>query len=495
MVSASRRAHGRLSGAVRRARLAWRRFIRRLALSNLFLIAAVVVVAIAMVALGNWIGLYLANSISRGVAETAASSIEALVATPLSELGPERPLSAADRATLDRAFLIGNDAGSTRLLQIRIRDLEGVTIYESFGGIINTDRSDDFAAAVAGRVVSRVSDLPLQGVGPLAGHTLAVLEIHTPLRDPEDGRILAAAELYYSAKSILEIQARAQMDVWALVGLAGLAVIGILYVLVARVSRTLVSQRANLARNLVASRRLSEENLALHEASERLRLEANLSNERLLAQVGSDLHDGPIQLLALVILRLTKSAKSPSISEETRASLDRSIQLATEVMEELRNISSGLVLPELADLTLREAVDLAIARHEGATGTSVVRKLDDAGGQSSMVVRICAYRVVQEALNNAFWHGDRSEPVVALRSEGPLHLLTIRSGSPRRGAAPSDDRVSLGLSSMRYRVESLGGTLEIEWGAGQVVTIAASIPQEGQAVQASSSSIPSVPVS
>lgn len=488
--------HRRLVYFARRLRLWLQRLVRRVALSHLFLIAAVVVVAVAMLSLGGWIGVYLSNSISRGVAETAASSIEALVAETFSRLGPDRPLSPEDRATLDRAFRVGNDAASTRLLQIRIRDLEGRTLYESFGGIVDEDRSGDFAAAASGKVVSRVSDLPLQGVGPLPSHTLPVLEIQTPLRHLGTGEPLAVAELYFSARSILEIQQRAQMDVWALVGLAGLAVIGVLYVLVARVSRTMAAQRANLARNLVGSRRLSEENLALHAESERLRLEASLSNERLLAQVGSDLHDGPIQLLALVILRLTKSARAAGVDPGTRDGLERSIELATEVMEEIRNISSGLVLPELAGLSLREVVELAVARHEGVTGKPVSRKLRAIPGDPAMVVKICAYRVVQEALNNAFWHGDGdTRPIVGLRGDGDTCLLTIRNSSPPEPSRSGDERVSMGLRSMRFRVESLGGTLSVEWGAGKVMTITAALPQDGAGSQPSSPPILTVPVS
>lgn len=478
----------------RRSRLVLRRFVRRVALSDLFLVSAFVVVAVAMVALGNWIGFYLTDGISRGVARTAAASIESLIADAFSEVGSERPITPEGRARLDRVFKIGNEADSTRLLQIRIRDVDGTVIYESLGGIIGDGNPADFVAAASGEFISRVSNLRLQSIGSLPAGTLPVLEIHTPLRGVAPGEPLAVAELYYSARSILDIQGQAQVDVWALVGLAGLAVIGFLYVLVARVSRTIASQRANLARNLVASRRLSEENLTLSTASDRLRLEARLSNERLLAQVGSDLHDGPVQLLALVILRLTKAAGAPGIGPETRASLDRSVEIAAEVMEELRNMSSGLVLPELSDLSLRQAVELAITRHEGATGTRVRRRLRLAAADAGMVIKICAYRVVQEALNNAFWHGDDSAPSVTLEAGDRDYLLTVSNTAPPVDAArPSDERISLGLKSMQYRVESLGGTLRV--GSGEMMTITAEIPKGSGSAQPIPSSMLTLPVS
>ena len=481
--------------AARRLRIGGRRLVRRVALSQLFLIAAVVVVAVAMLSLGNWIGAYLASGISRGVAATAASSIESLVTANLADIGAERPLTAGARARFDQVFQIGNDADSTRLLQIRIRDLDGETIYESFGGIIRTGSSSDFAAAQAGDVVSRVSNLPLQGIGPFPSHTLPVLEIHTALRHPVTAETLAVAELYYSAQSILEIQDEAQMAVWALVGIVGLAMIGVLYVLVARAGHTIASQRQKLARNLTASRRLSEENLTLHAASEQLRLDAHLAHERFLAQLGADLHDGPIQVLTLIILRLTKSAEEPGLDPQIREGLKRSAELAAEVMQELRDISSGLVLPELADLSFKEAVELAITRHEGVTGTGVKRKIQHIPGNASIVVKICAYRVVQEALNNAFWHGDKARPTVSLRADGRNYLLSVTNSFDAAEAAGPGDEARMGIRGMRFRVESLGGTLHVQRGPKQVTTIAAEIPFDTAARQSNLSSGSTVPVS
>ena len=62
----------RIVRLARRLRVRSLRYTRDVGLSNLFLVAAFVVVAIAMVGLGNWISSYLNASISRGVAETGS---------------------------------------------------------------------------------------------------------------------------------------------------------------------------------------------------------------------------------------------------------------------------------------------------------------------------------------------------------------------------------------------------------------------------------------
>jgi signal transduction histidine kinase len=253
-----------------------------------------------------------------------------------------------------------------------------------------------------------------------------------------------------------------------LVGLFGILVVSALYLLVNSASRTIGRQRERLAANLAASRRLSEENLALRDAADHLRLSANSANEALLAQVGSDIHDGPLQLLTLIILRLSRRAEG--------ADLAPTIQLASETMEELRNISTGLVLPELAETTLEQALALAVQRHEEQTGTAVERVFGELAGPVTLAVKIAAYRVVQEALTNAFRHGGGMGQVVEATIESGTLLLTIENeatGNPPSATDRSDMR--LGLKGMRFRVESLGGELNIAFGA-EHTRVSANIP-------------------
>jgi signal transduction histidine kinase len=461
---------------LRRARLLGLRATRALTLSQRFLIAAVLVVAVAMGALGNWIGVYLQQGITNGVATTAAASIDSLVAHQIGDVTPGRRPTPDERARLDTAFALGNDSNSTRLLQIRVRTLDGAIFYEATSGF--TDRSaeqeNDIAAAMRGEVAARIVDVTVAPVGPIPGFPLTVLEIDTPLRRDGTAEVFAVAELYYSARSVIELRDKAQRDVWVLVGLFGLGVVAALYLLVNRASRTIALQRDRLASNLAASRRLSDENLALRDASEELRLNANFSNESLLAQVGSDIHDGPIQLLTLIILKLTKALKPKKTGASIESELATTIQVATDTMEELRNISSGLVLPELADLALEQTLALAISRHEDLTATVVTRSFD-ALPPANVAAKICAYRVIQEALSNAFRHGRGIDQRVTATASGDVLRLEISNAARRRPAGNvADDR--LGLRGMRFRVESLGGELVVDLGNKATARVVATIP-------------------
>lgn len=464
----------------RLVRVGARRLIRRVGLSQLFLLVAVIVIAAAMLALGGWIGAQLRSSISQGVAATAASGMSSLLSGTLADLGPERPLSPEGWARLDEVFGIGNDAGATRLLQISIRDVDGTPIYASLGGIEDDGDREDFRKAASGTVVASVRDLEIAAVGPFEAYSLPVLKIHAPLRARASGEVFAVAELFYSAASIVDLQTQAQTVVWILMGGGGSAIVGILYVFVAQASRTITRQRASLAAQLNQSRQLSEQVTALHRESERLRLEATLSNERLLAQVGSDLHDGPLQLLTLVILRLSQEA-SKTETAALRSGLQRTAELAAEALDDIRNISSGLVLPELENLSLTEVLELVISRHEGTTGTRVRRDLDTRGASAVMAVKICCYRIIQEALNNAFWHGDGAAPRVSVRVISGNCRIEVSNAIAQPGGDDGPEAHRLGLRNMRHRVESLGGSLQIERPSASKLVVAASVPLDATA--------------
>jgi signal transduction histidine kinase len=458
-------------------RLAWW-WLRSLSLSQRLLVGAVVVVGFAMIALGYWTGQYIQLGITRGVAATAAASIDALISFQLANLDPERPLSPSVAARFDEVFAIGNDASLTRLLQIRIHELDGSLLYDSADGLADREDTGAFVGeARAGAIVANIRDVDVEAVGSLGEHTLAVLKVYAPIHRPASTEINAVAELYFSAASLTELQARAQQDVWLLVAGVGAAVVALLYLLVSRTSRTIALQRARLAENLDNSRRLAGENRALHASSEELRLVANSANERLLAQVGSDIHDGPIQLLSLIILRLTGQRGSAPVREADR---EQTVALATEAMEDLRNISNGLVLPELTDADLNETLSLAITRHENLTGSIVTSAIAPLSKTASSAVKACAYRIVQEGLNNAFRHGGGREQGVAARCEAGV--LTIEVTNPDNPAEAADgsrgEGKSLGLQGMRFRVESIGGDLRLDIGNGPVARIVATIPLE-----------------
>ncbi len=108
------------------------------------------------------------------------------------------------------------------------------------------------------------------------------------------------------------------------------------------------------------------------------------------------------------------------------------------------------MLPELATLGISQTIVLAIRRHENLTGTFVSQKLhvnDEV--EVPITVRICAYWVVQEALNIAYRHGGGDgQKVVASIEAGWLHLEVINSANTRHAHTSSSEHLA-GVTGQR----------------------------------------------
>jgi signal transduction histidine kinase len=73
-------------------------------------------------------------------------------------------------------------------------------------------------------------------------------------------------------------------------------------------------------------------------------------------------------------------------------------------------------------------------------------------------VEVAAYRIAQEAVNNAAQHGEAQQCWVRLKVDDGLTLEIIDDGS----GLPDDLRVGVGITSMRERTSELGGRITIE---------------------------------
>jgi signal transduction histidine kinase len=138
------------------------------------------------------------------------------------------------------------------------------------------------------------------------------------------------------------------------------------------------------------------------------------------------------------------------------------------------------VLPQIEKASVSEIVRRVVDAHERRTGTKAEVVIDDDGRELTDAVKICIYRFVQEALNNAYRHGGGIGQKVSARShDGAVRMEVSDRGD---GFDPNDIRpTSLGLIGMRERVDSLGGDFEVRSGDdGTIVTMAFEAMEAGE---------------
>lgn len=229
--------------------------------------------------------------------------------------------------------------------------------------------------------------------------------------------------------------------------------------------QALTEQVKKLSKSLATNRSLQS---SMKSASSR----AVELNEQFLRRVGSDLHDGPAQNLGYAILRLDQIAKRQENSQIS-GDFPTILKALNDSIEEIRGISSGLVMPELQELTLEEAMQRVVLRHGMISGMQVSERYSNLPKDNvPLPIKITAYRFVQEGLNNAYRHGDADKAKLTVRvSKGKLKITLKDNGSGFRQSQIKESGGHLGLLGLKDRIESLGGDFSVDSELGVGTTI------------------------
>ena len=197
-------------------------------------------------------------------------------------------------------------------------------------------------------------------------------------------------------------------------------------------------------------------------------------------RLSRELHDGVAQLVAHLLLRLDtiKELVEAGRPREAAAELERLHGVADEIYEDIGESITGLrtnVTERGLVRALQDYVDQFEERHQIPTSL----RTDDAADQLSPLAALQLFRFIQEALTNVRKHAGAREAIVTLTSNGPDQLRVVIAddgqgftpGSQRNGKARP-----LGLTSMRERVEGLGGTFHVKSQPGSGTRVTATIP-------------------
>jgi signal transduction histidine kinase len=319
-----------------------------------------------------------------------------------------------------------------------------------------------------------------------------LLEIYAPIYSFESKKIIAVGEFYEDGTDFFNYLRTSKRRTWGIVGVTTASIMALLFLVVRRASGVIQTQRAILGSQLASARVMAEQNARLRNAADRARMDASNSNEHLLNRIGADLHDGPIQLLSLLILKLgdrsaNRAAGSPMSYAKADVSADHPnpAGLAGQVLTELRELATGLVLPELESMSLEATIRLAVESHERTTGTVVDAEYAGLPERIAQPLKVCLFRVVQEGLNNAFRHAaGRGQRVLASADAEVITVIVSDKGPGiKRGAESSAQAKSLGLHGIRHRVEAFGGTVELRPRRGAGVELVVTIPLESNGGQ------------
>lgn len=421
-----------------------------LSLERRFTIAASLVVGLSMLTLGYWVEKRIRSGWEQGMAEIGAHYLEAFLAPHVINLEHAQSLDPESEKRIKA--LISDSRLGQRVTMIKIWSAEGQLLYSTAGPTQRQQLSPARLARLrSGQVI--VAAHPNSHDEPRDG--VRLLETYGPIYKPGTDRVIAIGEFYEVSHSLDREITQLRYATWFLILNVALGIGFLLYLTFRRAVRVINEQRALLEANVARAAALAKRNNTLRRLADQARLEAAVSNETYLARIGADLHDGPIQMLSLLMLRL------PDEPSEVRGQLQPLIE---QTLAELRNLSGGLVLPELRELSPFATVEAAIKRHEQQSGTVVMRELAELPQQMPEAIRFCAFRVIQEALMNAYKHAQgRGQRVMTRFAEQTLEIIVSDDGPDGSVAMQSPALLEprLGLRGIEVRVKALRGSLTI----------------------------------
>ena len=450
--------------------------IRQPTLAQRFMLASLIILIAGMAGIGFWIGNEIKSGVAHRTGATTALYVDSFVAPLLQELGNARAPSPQNMLQLSK--LLQDTSMGQQIVSFKVWNPTGQVLFstdqESVGKTFPIEGG--LALALRGQVSSSIS--PLERAENVPERTIRseLLETYSPVRLTGTNKVIAVAEFYQTIDALNQEVAAAQRRSWLVVGGTTLVIYLLLAGFVQRASETIEKQRKTLNDQISRLTELLSQNQELHERVRRAAGSVATLNERFLRRIGSELHDGPAQDLGLALLKLDaligrweENQPGSGIAEELTG-IQSSLQHA---QKEVRAISSGLSLPQLAELSLPETVIRAVRTHERRTGSRVKLDVAPLPEGAALPVKITVYRVIQESLNNAYRHAGGANQEIRAFMDSDVLVLEVSDEGP--GFVPQPAAAlngHLGLAGMRERVESLGGTFSVksEPGRGTQVT-------------------------
>ena len=180
-------------------------------------------------------------------------------------------------------------------------------------------------------------------------------------------------------------------------------------------------------------------------------------------KIGQELHDGVGQMLSAIAL-MTKnlSRKLSNQSDVTTDEIDAITEMIQETDQEIRQLAHGLAHIELQNEGLKVALKTMCERFQMLSQVDCHFICSPGINISDNMMALHLYRIVQEAINNAIKHGNANKIRVKLKKDDAHYLLTINDNGVGLFEKPNDKKFKgMGLSTMHYRAELLGGNFEI----------------------------------
>jgi len=435
------------------------------------LISPVAIVVILIVAL---LGL---RSILLGLVLYESENDASRVSQAISEFGMKRFLglnqdsedllviSAEEFPQLDRelrSFLAPFD-----IFKIKVFNAETRIIYSTDSkiiGILDPD-NEKLLKALGGSLVSKYeSKDSAWDLDNEERTNVEIVETYVPIRGLS-GKIIGSFEIYKDVTPKIKMAKETMMRAGAVLIFTVLFVFSVLMFVIRRATIVIDTHTTDL---MHINKRLTQE------VEERICLQKEILSvsEQEQRRIGRELHDGlGQQLTGISFMSKALGRKLNNKSLVESADAEQIVKLINQTIDQVRGLSRGLHPVDVENKGLASVLKELATSAKTLFGIQCVFQDDQTISINDDTMTVQLYRIVQEAISNAFKHGKANHVQVKLASSQDHLTLTVENDGLVFPAEKIKEK-GMGLHIMKYRAEMIGGTFCIERGGegGTIVT-------------------------
>ena len=190
-------------------------------------------------------------------------------------------------------------------------------------------------------------------------------------------------------------------------------------------------------------------------------------------RVARDIHDGPAQSMANILIKAELCEKLQDLDKErAKVELGNLKTIVRETLKDVRKIIYDLRPMSLDDLGLKPTLERYIYNY--MKENSIIVKLNVIGDISDVnsTIGVAVFRVIQEALANVKKHSQASIcSIVIEKAKSRLNVIISDNGvgfdCDNKHIEYEPKKNGFGLISMRERIELLDGELQIKSSPGK----------------------------
>lgn len=194
-------------------------------------------------------------------------------------------------------------------------------------------------------------------------------------------------------------------------------------------------------------------------------------------RIAKDIHDGLAQYLTAANLNLDSVKADTQLNDKKRARYELGLKFLQQAIDESRTIAQNLMPKAIEDFGLVLSIESLIKNINKSWPVNVSfyhkSKNLSLDAQSEMNI----YRITQEALNNALKYAKAKKIVVQLICHKNELIFTVEDdGGGFKPLKLGANHKGLGIRSIKNRVKSMGGEIEIDSALNKGTLITISIP-------------------